>query len=251
MLGNLVGIDPIPVLDGGLRQRRLVDVAALLAVVVDLVLAGQMGQMEMPVQYRFLGENLGVDNLHRMRHKVVPLRVVIVHGCVIEVRCQRVAASALGGNCSKAGIPLLGQDVLLLATGTVGLGVVDLVDVPVGSAGSSRVTNGPGHVGVFVVVIRVGQLVESEISEFLGALVFLLVVLLVVVVFVLVVIVVVVLVLLGDDFRVLAEGTNGIGAELVAVVVGVRRVLVKGVVAAINGVFPGGLGTGLDNVGPV
>mmetsp|Transcript_19821 Transcript_19821/g.40971 ORF Transcript_19821/g.40971 Transcript_19821/m.40971 type:complete len:261 (+) Transcript_19821:2497-3279(+) len=226
----------------------LLSVVSMTPVVVDLVLAVEVVEVDVAIKYWFLRQNFGLDDLDGVRNKMVPFRVVFIGAGVVNVLHQVRASGALGADGTKAGITLFVEGVLVLTTWSVAFRVIDLVDVPIGTTGPARISDGPGNVRNFLVVIGEGQLVESQVRKFLGAFVFLDVLFLGVIGFVGVV-VVIRCVGLGHLLFVLLDGFDGGGADLLLLRV-VFVVVVKDIVGRIN-LCPIGLRTGLHYVGTI
>ena len=87
-----------------------------------------------------------------MIQKVVPFRVVSVDIHPEDLFRQRRPSIAVAADGSKARIALLLECVMFLAAGSVTFRVVDLVDVPIGTTGPARISDGPGNVRNFLML---------------------------------------------------------------------------------------------------
>ena len=213
--------------------------------VVDLVLAGKMVEVDVSIEDGIFGENRGVHNLNGAGNKVVPFGAVGVYVRRIDVARQCTSSLALETDGSKARVALLFEVVLGLAAGSVALRVVDLVDVPIGTSGAARESDGPGNVGIFGVVVGKGQLIESQILELLGSRVFFEIIFRGVIGFVFIVVVYYDFVS-GSLSFVFFNGLEGISANFLLF----TGVSMKGIIVFIATIAnsPIGLRTGLNNV---
>ena len=174
-LRGIMHVDPASmkvIVQGGKSFSILSVVVPFPPGIVDLVLAGKMVEMDVPIEDGFFGENRGVHNFDGPVNEVVPFGVVGVDFRRIDVTRQCTSSLALDADGSKTRVALLLEHVLGLTAGSVGFRVVDLVDVPIGTSGAARESDGPGNVGIFGVVVGKGQLIESQILVLLGSLVF-------------------------------------------------------------------------------
>lgn len=103
---------------------------------------------------------------------MVPFGVVSINVRAVHVLRDFIPSVAVHADGSKTRISLFLEIVLWLAAGSVTLRVVDLVDVPIGTTGAAGESDGPRRVGIILAVVGESQLIESQILELPGALVF-------------------------------------------------------------------------------
>mmetsp|Transcript_21537 Transcript_21537/g.51403 ORF Transcript_21537/g.51403 Transcript_21537/m.51403 type:complete len:255 (+) Transcript_21537:963-1727(+) len=165
----LVGASVLPFLRG---VDALGVLLALPSVIVDLVLAVEVIQVEVAIKDGVFGKDLSGNDVDGIADEKVPFRAVAVDICLIDAGRQGVPSTPLDADGTKAGISLFVESMLGLSSRSVALHVVNLVDVPIGTPGAAGKSDAPGCVRESAVVVGECQLVESQVLELFGALVF-------------------------------------------------------------------------------